>query len=294
MVVPTAPAPARYEWRPYGGCYYLYWGPRQVGGYDPAENLYRTFDADRGQWGPATPPPWEPRGTTRPMAARKLADICNDCKEPACTCPGGGPCLRGAACKPDCPCGRSVEYSAQGEEIQNFGLIRNELAGGKDRYYIRGERVPRREFMETVRAANLSDDSQAVRVTVIGPKELRQPVLELLAKTPECQGVAIKAYDPTHWVVTKAGFKADGQPSVYVQRPDGGVVARFDQQPTQPILAQAVLQAKRQADPNYDPKKDPQGPSAPPSWQDLLQSPWGPVAGLGAGGLLLLLLKKKG
>lgn len=288
-----APAAPSYVWKHYQDCYYLYWGDRQVGGYNPAEDVFRTFEARTGTWGRPQAPPWKPKAARKAPLAKGADQDCKDCKDPACHCKDGGPCTASPWCRDSCHGGRRMEFSEAGEPIENFGIERQRLDGGQNHYYIRGDRVPRQQFMEVVQAASLSDDSQAARITVIGPKELRKPVLDMLAAMPEIQGAAVKAYDANHWAVHKAGFKTDGRPTIYVQQPNGDVVARFDAPPAQPVLARAVLQAKRQADPNYDPKKDPQGPAPAAPWQDLLQSPWGPVVGLG-GGLLLLLLRKKG
>jgi hypothetical protein len=277
-VGPNQAVAANYVWVPYNGCQYLYCNGIQIGGYEPASGIYRPYDASTNTWGPV------PALTVR---GQQPCQCCKDCKCDPCNCKDKpGPCCEGCNCAPSS--GKTVERGQHGQLIQNFGLVRDKLSkGAEPKYYIGGKKVAKHEF--DAYAASVDDDSMAARITVIGPKDLRIPVLALVAQTPEAAGALVKAYDPINWAVARAGFKTDGKPTTYVQRADGGVVARFDVPPTQIALATAVVKAKRVPDPNYDPKKDPNGAAAAPFSFDLSSlQPYWPLILVGGIGLLFL------
>jgi len=64
----------------------------------------------------------------------------------------------------------------------------------------------------------------------------------------------MQSYLPDHWAVARSGFKVDGQPTIYLQAPDGTVLHRQDDYHDGP---EALAQALRRTDPHYDPRKDP-------------------------------------
>jgi hypothetical protein len=159
-----------------------------------------------------------------------------------CTC-GCAACSAGCDCKEDHSCGDAACTCG----VRNFGLDLAHMAGGKDpRYRVGGKPCKKRELM----AAMVEDDSAKPRLTIIGSKDERTKVLAALP--PEASRYLVKAYDPVDWTVSRAGFKTDGHPTIYVQAPDGRVLHRQDTFSDAKQLAEAL----RKADPSYDPAKD--------------------------------------
>src|SRR5205823_4837668 len=111
----------------------------------------------------------------------------------------------------------------------------------------------------------LTDDSQLLRLTVIGPASDRQTVIDDVEHHPSLASVhdrlRVQAYDPDHWAVAGAGFVRSGRPTIYLQAPDGKVLHRQDEYRGPDQLAEAI----RRADPDYHPERDPDL-NASPVW----------------------------
>ena len=148
--------------------------------------------------------------------------------------------------------------------VRNFGVDVDKLAC-KDgepcpapTYKINGHDVDRKTAMKAIVGADVPDDTEKLRLTVIGSEAERKKVLADLDSSPQLVGVKervlIQAYPPDHWAVTGAGFSAGGKPTIYVQAPSGKVLHRQDDYADG---ASGLATAIRKADPNYDPKKDP-------------------------------------
>jgi hypothetical protein len=167
----------------------------------------------------------------------ECVDSC-DCGE-NCPCPNGKPC---------CDRCRCIFKGATLPRWMTHGTDPEKIAP-REEYRLSGQVVTREEAFKALQAAPLSDDSQKLRLTVIGSAEERKKVLAALPQDVKDRCL-VKEYAPDHWSVKNAGFKTDGHPTVYVQAPDGKVLHRQDD-------ADNVAQAVRKADPNYDPAKDP-------------------------------------
>jgi len=103
----------------------------------------------------------------------------------------------------------------------------------------------------------LTDDSKKLRFTVIGPESARTRVLADLKNFPEqLKDFVVKDYDPKDWEVANYGFKTDGNPTIYVQTPDGKVLHRQDDYEGVEDL-KVIFTKIRTRDPNYNPAKDP-------------------------------------
>lgn len=137
--------------------------------------------------------------------------------------------------------------------------------------YANGRRITKQEARQLLtgnQADQLADDSRALRVTVIGNQRDRSPVAQdwfgsdLLA---DARKVAVFAsYPADHPMIARYGFKTNGHPTIYIQRPDGfgpdgGDPWRMDEYPGPEALAKAV----RKADAAYtgEGDKDPTKPS---------------------------------
>jgi hypothetical protein len=109
------------------------------------------------------------------------------------------------------------------------------------------------------------EDGKLTRLTVIGPAEQRAAFEADWKSSPELAPLkghfCYTSYDPAHWHVAKYGFVTNGKPTIYVQQPDGKVLARMDDYPGAARFAQAL----RRVRPDYDPSKDrpTPGPATP-------------------------------
>ena len=131
----------------------------------------------------------------------------------------------------------------------------------------------------------LTDDSQWPHLTVIGDRETQARVRQIAGIAA---GWRVQYYTPDAWAL-RCGF-ATSQPCVYLQRPDGEVLARLDA--LRADLASCLGERLRRARPDYDPSKDPQGGNSLGELfgglqflSNLRKQPLGTWGLLGAGGL---------
>lgn len=145
------------------------------------------------------------------------------------------------------------------EEIHNFGVDTEKLNGGGDeRYRLNGVPASREQVRKALADPRVPNDADRLRLTVIGDHTATGTVTADVAQAPALaewkDRLLVQAYPPEHWVVAGSGFKTDGQPTIYLQAPDGAVLHRQDDYRDG---AEALAQALRRADPHYDPRKDP-------------------------------------
>jgi hypothetical protein len=243
-------APARQGWELHQDVWYFYRAGKQIAGYNPDTEVYRTYDAGKDQWGEPRTAPWLP-----------------------------GVAASGA-----------VAY-------QNFGLDLGKLLhlGQPELYSINGKQVTARQAADAMTGADLADDSNKLRLTVIGTEADRKAVLDAFDQSPVLatfkDKILVHGYAADHWAVARSGFVTTGKPTVYMQAPDGKVLHRQDDFVGG---AEALAEAIRKVDPSYDPKAD---KDQRKSDDDLLvpllefvQSPWAIVSGIAA---LILALRRK-
>jgi hypothetical protein len=106
---------------------------------------------------------------------------------------------------------------------------------------------------EAFAALKLEDDSKKPSLTVIGSQEQQDAVRAAFVASDLASRFIFQSYSPDEWAVSteRFGFAHDGQPTIYLQKPDGGVLLHlrgFDGN----TLAQLRLK-----DPNYNPANDP-------------------------------------
>jgi len=182
------------------------------------------------------------------------------------------------------------------EVVSNFGIMQAKLNGAISHHSINGRIVSEQDAFAALQG-KLNDDSQKLRLTIIGPEDKRRAVLADLATNAGLyllkDKMLVQSYDPSHWTVVNAGFRATGQPTIYLQAPDGKVLHRQDEYRGPDKLAEAI----RKADPNYQPDKDPDlnknnPPSTFPSF-DLSHIPGWCCAACAAGFGFLILCRRK-
>jgi hypothetical protein len=183
------------------------------------------------------------------------------------------------------------------EAVPNFGVMQAKLNGAISRHSINGRGVSEQDAFAALQG-KLTDDSQKLRLTIIGPEDKRRAVLADLVTNAGLASlrdkVVVQNYDPSHWAIANAGFRTTGQPAIYLQAADGKVLHRQDEYRGPDKLAEAI----RKADPSYQPDKDPDlnknnPPSPSPSF-DLSHIPgWCCVACAAGIGFLIFCRRKR-
>jgi hypothetical protein len=179
--------------------------------------------------------------------------------------------------------------------VKNFGIVRSQLgdppANGEapgEHIRLNDQPITKAKALRLLQSRDLTDDSGKLRLTLIGPEDERQKVLDdLNGPLADLAGdCLVQSYAPDHWAVARAGFHVAGRPTIYVQEPSGKVLHRQDDYADGAAGLRRVLEAVRKPDPKYDGAKDP----------DLRKSPelgtWVFLAAVAV--LLLVGLRKKG
>lgn len=141
----------------------------------------------------------------------------------------------------------------------NFGVDLDKLNGEPaECYRINGKPASRDRAFQALADQRLPDDAGRLRLTIIGPDDLTTRVSDDLKSAKALADwrdrLAVQAYAPDHWAVARTGFVTSGQPTIYVQTPDGQVLHRQDDYADGP---EGLARALRRADPRYDARKDP-------------------------------------
>lgn len=231
------------------GWRYFYLSGLVVAGYHPETGEYRT--RVNGEWSEPIDPPWEGTSPERRQKKCKCSDTCKCGRH--CQCKANG-----KACSSGCTCAPQPNPPQQEEVGQVFFGVDAEKLTGVERYRVNGRDCCRQDVIDALTGdGQLTDDSGKLRLTVIGQDADRKQVLSDLASnpalTPYRDRILIQDYSPLDWAVSRVGFKTDGRPTVYIQRPDGKVLHRQDSYTSAADLAEAL----RKADPNYNPANDP-------------------------------------
>lgn len=171
-------------------------------------------------------------------------------------CPGGV-CIGECKCV-ECKCvAKPVSVE---QNVPNFGM-EWQPTNSAERWTTSGEEVTeataRRVMSKRKVGDDLIDDSQLIDLTLIGTATDRKRVLDDLAGDSDLASfrgkLNVHTYAPDSWIVKDYGFKTDGTPTIYIQKPTGEVLHRSDAYGGPKMLAAAL----RKTDPNYDPNKDP-------------------------------------
>jgi hypothetical protein len=224
----TAPT---YKWVPVPNVtqYALYKGNEQIGNYDYERKLYCPFRGN-SEWGEPTEPPTPPPATPTP---EKKVDL--------------------GTKKAEMP-GSTIDENG----VQNFGVMPDPKHGDdpEPKYQVNGKEATKDQVIQAFEG-QATDQSTKLRLTVIGPRQARQVVLEDLKHTPNLQSVVsnflLKDYDPSDWEVARSGFYTKGSPTIYVQAPSGKVLHRQDTYNGAEELAGVLRKANEQYKPEADP-----------------------------------------
>ena len=139
-------------------------------------------------------------------------------------------------------------------DVVNFGVNRSQI--GKERYVINGLNATEEEALQALTEKNLPNDKHFLRLTIIGPEDLRKQVRHDLENNPLLTSLAekylVQDYAPDNWAV-KQGFYTQGSPTIYLQTPTGKVLHRQDDYKDGAL---GLATALRKADPNYSPVED--------------------------------------
>lgn len=166
------------------------------------------------------------------------------------------------ACKPTCTCKDCLCAAPEqgiGQTIPNFGMNWNHNGSEKERYSISGKEVTPSQAVQAIGGDNLEDDSAKLDLTIISSnKALREQVLNDLRNNDKLKELLsqykVSSYDPSHFHISGMGYQTDGNPTIYIQGPDGSVLHR---QSDYSGGAERLASALRRARPDYDPAKDP-------------------------------------
>jgi len=174
--------------------------------------------------------------------------------------------------------------------MRNFGLDVQRVSS-ENRYWMNGRPAGRGEALAAF--GSLVDDSNKLRLTIVGDESLRQRVRTDLAQHAELlkwrDRLLVQEYPPDHWAVAGVGMA----PGITIQgAPDGAgkapVLARLPEYRGPDLLIAAI----RKADPSYKPESDSPPESKPTSSFDIKNLPAGiwVLAGLT---LLLFFARRK-
>jgi hypothetical protein len=225
-------------------------GNKQVGSYNPKTGVYRSLvDYSKNLWSP--------------------------------------PCQAPAAIPSWCPAPPGQQSD------KNFGLDRFRIPVWES-IVKDGERISPAEYRAALE--KVPDDKDVPWLVVIGSKEKREAVLQAWNASQgagkEKLAVRVWSVPPDHWSLKdlatgRPAFKVEGEPTIYLQAPDGRVLHRQDD-----YRGPGDIEAIRTVKKNYDAKKD-------TDWRSWLRglilpdiNPAYVVAG--GAGLLLLFGRRKG
>ncbi len=144
-------------------------------------------------------------------------------------------------------------------EAPYFGVDWDRIKAGNDESYkIRGAEVPASEVYAALGGdANVPDDGKTARLVVLGSADARRQLLDDWSKSPLLSAfkskLIVQAYPPEHWHVSEVGYKALGDPTIYLVD-SAGKAKHLQTDYDGPVQLAAAL---RQADPSFDPAKVP-------------------------------------
>ena len=140
--------------------------------------------------------------------------------------------------------------------VSDFGVDTGKVSA-QTRYTLSGKEITAKEAEDAIRDSRIPDLAGKLRVTVIGPTDQTRPVVGDLAGSAWKDRLVVRAYEPTHWHISQAGFATDGTPTIYVQSADGTVLHRQDDYAGGLASLTAALAKLRKPSPDYDKAKDP-------------------------------------
>ena len=144
------------------------------------------------------------------------------------------------------------------KKILNYGIDLSELKGRPESYYHNGRAITKESALLLMGAQNIPDDSEFLRLTIIGPDAIRKMIRDDLLNDPVLKDfksfTIVQDYPSSHWAVNGIGFELNGEVAIYVQSPDGTVLHKQNDYTDGAVGLAAAL---RKVDPNYRKGGDP-------------------------------------
>jgi len=116
------------------------------------------------------------------------------------------------------------------KKIANYGIDLSEMKGRPESYYHNGRSITKESALLLMGTQGIPDDSDFIRVTVIGSEAIRKKVRDDLQNDPALLDfrfiTVVQDYPKDHWAVSNIGYEVNGDIAIYVQSPDGTVVHR--------------------------------------------------------------------
>ena len=128
-----------------------------------------------------------------------------------------------------------------------------------------GRKITATEAESILEGGTLTDDSNKLRITIIGdPEKTRRPKADLEASAWG-PNVLVQAYTADAWAVTQIGLPTTGEPRIVVQAPPGpdGSAIVLHSQADYTDGIEGLIGALRRKAPNYDPQRDKDGRKGP-------------------------------
>lgn len=118
------------------------------------------------------------------------------------------------------------------KKIANYGIDLSEMRGRPESYYHNGRSITKESALLLMGTQGIPDDSEFIRITVIGPDSIRKRVRDDLYNDPALSDfraiTVVQDYPKDHWAVNGVGFELTTEVAIYVQSPDGTVIHRQD------------------------------------------------------------------
>lgn len=147
----------------------------------------------------------------------------------------------------------TLESNENNNDCINFGVDIEQL--NKNNNLVENQAVLKENIKKI--EETLTEDQNKIRITIIGKKEDRERAVRDLNTFNEYKDYfLLQEYDPDNWAVERYGFVTSGQPTIYIQTPDGIVLHRQDDYNGIDDWKK-IFEKIRIKDPNYDPTKDP-------------------------------------
>jgi hypothetical protein len=144
------------------------------------------------------------------------------------------------------------------KKMANYGIELSEMKGRPESYYHNGRSITKESALLLMGTQGIPDDSQFIRITVIGSDAIRKKVRDDLYNDPALSDfrsfTVVQDYPKDHWAVNGVGFEANSEIAIYVQSPDGTVVHRQNDYTDGAV---GLATALRKVDPNYRKGGDP-------------------------------------
>lgn len=157
----------------------------------------------------------------------------------------------GPACDPPIPVPNYWQtFDPRPPDPTRFGFLPHAPVGAGG-YKINGQAANRQTVVAAIQNHTLQDDSKKLWVVIIGDDADRKKIRQQIDAVPESKHAIVVDYPSDHWHVD--GVFVTDSPTVYIQHPDGTVLARMQQPPDGQTLGKVLRRLREKYDPTLDP-----------------------------------------